>query len=646
MERRDFDHWKGREVARLLALVETERRYYQEMVATLPVPLAVLGADRIVASANRAFRQLFALTTESLHQPIEQILPSDRLIEKIRDLQINRVPQPEFTIEHANQRLRVALLPMRGWDDEMAMETLLVATDVSDVRGKVPAAAVPAPAVAFATENLPAVLWRADAATLQFKEVTGAAERLLGHSAAHWLKSPDFFSQRIHPDDRDATLAHYRTAIENAREASAEFRAITAAGETLWCRETVLVSEPGVLSGVCTAIEQRKQIEQQRVIAERIAALRGLSGRLAHDINNPLMIVTGYAEEMLHGLAANDPRRADLVQILAATERMSRLTAQMLQFTRKHAVAAQSVELTAILAGLKAKLAPVVLKTTEPVWAFANRQQLEEIVIALAVGSRKQTGPSAPITLTCDSAAITELLDATAAALKPGNYARLSVYANGRVISVEKSRDLFESFLVKDPAVPEQNTAAALAQDYGVVREWGGDIGFHSEPSGSAFTIYLPLAKPGPDATPAAAAKPAVTDAKPVVPIPQPDAKRETILVVDDEPGIRALVAKILRREGYVVLEAGSGKEAMTVTLIHGAPIQLLLTDVMLPDRSGREVAEQLHGAVAGLKVLYISGFTDDESVRTGNFPPGSRFLQKPFTLGALVGTVREAMDG
>ena len=646
MERRDFDHWKGREVARLLALVETERRYYQEMVAALAVPLAVLEADRTVASANRAFRQLFALTTESLHQPIEKILPSDRLIEKIRDLQINRVPQPEFTFEHANKLLRIALLPMRGWDDEMAMETLLVATDVSDVRAQVPAAAVPAPAVAFATENLPAVLWRADAATLQFKEVTGGAETLLGHPAAQWLKSPDFFAERIHPDDRDATLAHYRAAIENAREASAEYRAITAAGETLWCRETVLVSEPGVLSGVCTAIEQRKQIEQQRMIAERTAALRGLSARLAHDINNPLMIVTGYAEEMLHGLAANDPRRADLVQILAATERMSGLTAQMLHFARKHAAAAQSVELSAVLTGLKAKVGPANLDASHPVWAFANRRQLEEIVVALAVAARREAGPAAPITLTCDSAAITELVEATAAALKPGNYARLSVRVNGRVIPVEKSRDLFESFLIKDPAAPEQNTAAALAQAYGVVREWGGDIGFHSEPSGSAFTIYLPLTEPEPVATPAAVATPSVTEAKPALPVPQPDAKRETILVVDDEPGIRALVAKILRREGYVVLEAGSGKEAMTVTLIHGAPIHLLLTDVMLPDRSGREVAEQLHAAVSGLKVLYISGFTDDESVRTGNFPPGSRFLQKPFTLGALVGTVREAMDG
>jgi DNA-binding NtrC family response regulator len=116
--------------------------------------------------------------------------------------------------------------------------------------------------------------------------------------------------------------------------------------------------------------------------------------------------------------------------------------------------------------------------------------------------------------------------------------------------------------------------------------------------------------------------------------------------VVDDEPGIRALVAKILRREHYQVVEAGSASEALAAASAHDTPIQLLLTDVMLPDRSGRQVAEQLTSSMPKLKVLYISGFTDDESVRAGEFPPGSQFLQKPFTVGALVGKVREALQG
>ena len=639
MERRDFDQWRGREVARLLSLVETERRYYQEMVATLPVAIAVLSAERTVVSANRAFRQLFALTAEDLnHKPIEQILPADRLIEKIRDLQVNRVPQAEFLEQHQGKLLRIALMPMRSWDDEMEFETLLVASDVSDVRS---APGLAAPALHFATENLPAVLWRADAATLEFKEVTGAPETLLGLAAPQWLKIPGFFANRIHPADRDATLAHYRTAVENAGEASAEFRAITAGGETVWCRETVRLSAPGVLSGVCTAITQRKQMEGQMVAAERTAALRGLSARLAHDINNPLMIVTGYAEEMLHGLPSDDPRRADVEQILAATQRIGGVTAQMLQFTRKHGTAAEKVEVSALLKELAAKIAPATVDASTHVWASANRKQLEEIVLAL-VAAASQNKTITKTKVRCDSGSLTELVEG---GIKPGVYARIIVQDTGQPFPPDRRPSLFESFLVKDPAAVEQSAAAALAWAYGVVREWGGDIGVTSDAlRGFTFTVYLPLAdaEPAPKDSTAAAQSTAEVKTPPAA----PETKRETILVLDDEPGIRALVAKILRREGYVVLEAGSGKEAVTVTLIHGAPIHLLLTDVMLPDRSGREVAEQLHEAVAGLKVLYISGFTDDESVRTGNFPPGSRFLQKPFTLGALVGTVREALDG
>ena len=176
---------------------------------------------------------------------------------------------------------------------------------------------------------------------------------------------------------------------------------------------------------------------------------------------------------------------------------------------------------------------------------------------------------------------------------------------------------------------------AALARAYALVREWGGELGFESEaPRGSVFTMYLPLAEPEAERKTelSAAARPA-------------EAQRETILVVDDEAGIRSLIAKILRREHYSVLEAGTATEAAAIAATHGGAIQLLVTDVMLPDRNGRQLAERLVQALPKLKVMYISGFTDDESVRAGAFPPGARFLQKPFTLGALIGIVRETLD-
>jgi len=620
MERTDFDAWNGREVAKLLALVENQRRYFQDMVASLPVGLVVLSASRTVVSANRAFREAFGLQIEDLRgKAIEQILPSGRLIEKIREVTVHGIPQPGFSLQQSEKLLRVSILPLRNSNDEM--ETLLMIADVSEVRsGEV------APAVAgVARISSPgAVLWRADAGRLQFTDVSGGVEQMLGYPASHWLKSPAFFAQRIHKEDRQAVLSLYRTAVQNAGEVNAEFRVVTSSGDTIWCRETVRQSEPGVLTGVLTAIGQRKELEQLQITAERRSALHSLSARLAHDLNNPLMIISGYAEEMLNPLEANDPRRAEIEQILAATERIGGLTAQLLQFTRKQASPAERVELAALVSGLGGK---IEIRAAKPVWAMANRQQLEEILPVLVSMMKEDR---TPIVVTCDTAAITEY--AAGASLAPTTYARLTVAASGFVMEPEKRKVIFESFLHKTSG---KSMGSALARAYAVVREWGGELGFESEaPRGSVFTMYLPLAEPEADSK----TEPKTGAARPAV------AHRETVLVVEDEAGIRSLIAKILRRERYRVLEAGTAAEAAAIASQHGAEIQLLVTDVMLPDRNGRQLAENLVESLPKLKVMYISGFTDDETVRAGAFPPGARFLQKPFTLGALIGTVRETL--
>jgi signal transduction histidine kinase len=555
---------------------------------------------------------------------IEEILPSERLIEKIRDVTVHGIPQPGFMLEHGAQSLRISILHIRGWDDESERETLLIVADVTDMRS------APAPVRgSFSVENLPAAVWRANAGSLQFTAVGGAAERMLGYPASHWLKSPNFFGERIRAQDRDAVLALYRTAIHQSREVSAEFQCVGNSGEAFWCRETVRIAEPGVLAGVLVEIGQRRQIDQLRITAERSSALQSLSARLAHDLNNPLMIVSGYAEEMLHALGADDPRRGEIEQILAATERIGSLTAQLLQFTRKQASPAQGLELAPLLSGLAD--VTIEMRATKPVWVLADQPQLQEILLVLSDALKEER---ARVTIACDTAVIAE--HSAAATLSPGTYARLILHAPGHGMEAEKRKVIFETFLQKDSA---KRDGAALARAYAIVREWGGELGFESEPgAGSTFTMYLPVAEAGPRSRTAAKAAPEST-------LSAAEGLRETVLVVDDEAGIRALIVKILRRERYRLLEAGSASEGIAIARRHDGPIHLLLTDVMLPDRSGRDLAQQLREALPELKVVYISGFTDDESVRRGDFPPGARFLQKPFTLSALVGTVRDALD-
>jgi PAS domain S-box-containing protein len=644
MERTDFEQWKAKEVARLLALVETERRYYQEMVASLPVALVVLSFDRSIVSANRAFRQMFGVRTEDLRRKtVEQILPSPQLIEKIRDVHANNTAQRDTFVDFADRPLRVTVIPLRNWDDESEIETLLMLEDTArwTIGRPIEPAKPSVPAPALAPVDVPAIVWQVDVASMAFTSVSGAVEAMLGYPVAHWLSMPRFFIDRIHPDDRASTMTFYDAAMGRAGDASAEFRVLSSSGRVVWCRETIRVTGRKVIAGVLTDITLRKQLEEQLLTAKRSDALHGLASRLAHDLNNPLMIITGYSEEMLQTLKPEDPMRSDVEQILGATERISAITGQLLGYTRRQAAEAVPVDVADVIAKMEERITQAAGEGVtvefspagEAVLAMADATQFEEMILALVSPQRDDAKERSRVVISCDIENVAEQLPAST--LAPGAYARVTVRDNGRGMDGPHRAEVFEAVLAKDPA------AAAIARAYSTAREWGGDIAFSSQPfRGSAFTIYLPQARPR------AAAAPATMTAPVEVPVaPAPAQVRETILLVEDEAGIRALVRKILKRERYNVLEAGSAEEASTVAGAYDGRIDLLLTDVMLPGMGGRDLAEGLRESLPNLSVLYVSGFTDDEGVRAGGFPPGSKFLQKPFTLSALVAKVRESLE-
>jgi hypothetical protein len=664
MERAAFEQWRPREVARLLALVETERRYYQEMIAALPAALVVLAHDRTILSSNAAFRRLVGLRGEELRKRgIEQILPSDDLIERIRSAHVHADTAP-FLIDMGERRFRIAAAPILGWEDETEPETLLLIQPVESVQPLEmapptesiqppvetagPAEAAPAPEASMDVSTLPAAIWQADAATLVFTYAGGAVQPILGYPAAHWLAEPQFFAERIHPEDRAEVMALYRSVVSAGGEASAEYRALPASGDPVWCRETIRVPAPGEgergIAGVLSVIPQRRQLEAQAIAAARIDALRGLCSRLAHDLNNPLMIVTGYAEDLLNAFPAGDPARNDLAEILGAARRMADIAGQLLGFTRPQANAASRLELSKLIAALAKPGLGVDLQIESPegaVWAMADVQQLTEAIAALVAFAIENTTDVSQLRVSCGSTRIAERMG-TAATLQPGMYARLDIHAQGA--AKDAPAGVFESILpakdVNRPAGP------AVARAYLNVRQWGGDVAFSSGAArGSTFTIYLPLAEPDRVATAPEPEIAAPAPEPPPVPSPPVEPSLGTVMVVEDEPGIRGLVRKILKRERFEVLEAGSGEEALAAASAYGGSIGLLLTDVVLPGMGGRELAESLVAAHADLKVVYVSGFTGDESIRTGKFPPGSIFLQKPFTLSALVSVVKKAFE-
>jgi two-component system cell cycle sensor histidine kinase/response regulator CckA len=597
IERADFRHWSAKDVARLLTLLEAELGYYREIAAALPIPLAVVAKDRSVVWTNQAFRTRFG----------------------------NHLPSSEITKGFTE-------IPMRAWHDEDEIETLIVV----DERLR------QAPAASGTMSGLPAIVWQADAATLQFRSVEGDGfetgnDAMLGYPASHWLGQRQFFEERIHPEDRAATMALYRGALSTGGEASAEYRATSARGETVWCRETIRVSG-GTVTGVITNVTSRKKLERQLLSAGRFEALYAFAGRLAHDLNNPLMIVTGYAEELLQALKPGDPLRQEAGEILGAARRIGGLAAQLTEFARRQAKPASRVNLGDAILNLRSRItaaagervAVELMVNRTAVVAMADPEQLGEVLSAVIAGPQKDVRRERTrITIGWDLETVAERLSPTA--LPAATYARITVRDDGPGLDAEQIAGVFDPLLSKTADPASATAGLALARAYSVVHEWGGDIVFSSEPGqGSGFRIYLQYVEPEGE-TKAPVGRPATAPRA---------GKAATILVVDDEIGIRELIRKILRRDRYRVLEAQSAEEALAAA--QGQEIDLLITDVMLPGIQGPELARRLQQTVPPgkvLKTLYISGFTGSETI-----PPGAPFLAKPFTLGALIEKVREAL--
>ena len=263
-----------------------------------------------------------------------------------------------------------------------------------------------------------------------------------------------------------------------------------------------------------------------------------------------------------------------------------------------------------------------------PVMAMADPDQLGEVLSAVIAGTRESSAERTRITIEWDVETVAERLSPTA--LAAGKYATITIRDDGRGVDAEHVAGVFDPVLSKsmDPAAGQPGLA--LARAYSVVHEWGGDIAFASEAGkGSTFMVYLPYIEPE-GAAPAAVVRPAVRE--------RASGDRETILVVDDEAGIRELIRKILSRERYRVLEAGSAEEAQAAA--RGQQIDLLITDVMLPGINGPELARRMQQAAPRLKALFISGHTGSAII-----PPGAAFLAKPFTLAALLEKVRETLN-
>ena len=655
MERADLEQWKAREVARLLALVETERRYYQEITATLPVGLVVVSSDLSIVSANRAVRRIFGLRSGSVRGRLDALVPAS-VIDHVQQVLTTGVPQNDllvFTELNDGRHLRIGIQAIQDWD-EGEQEALLTIEDVTDLRAT-QADLAPRPTAPESTllpaaellENLEATVWVVEISKMNFIFVNEQGKNLLGFDTAHWLETTEFWKERIHPADSDWVMQKYQDAIDHPVEQASpfvcEYRAVSADGGTIWVRETArILTDAGrakYVIGISIDITQRRRLEEQLVQSNRVDAAGRLAARLAHDFNNMLMILTGYGEELLAHIPSGNALRADVQEILTATERMAAITNQLLAFTRRQTVTAATIDLGGALNRMKQVLREAaggnieIAPAPQPIAAKADLTQLQQVIVALVRYIREVMPGEGRLSVGVSTTTVIEDSRRPDAPMGPGDYAVITVQDSGRQYDAESRAALFESFL---PGKEGGESGPMLSRAYAFVRQWGGDISVGGPPAQAFFRVLLPLVEPAPKA-PQEAEQPPIS-----APAPQP--KPETILVVEDEAGIRSLVRKILRRQGYEILEAANGPEAIEICREHASKIDLLISDVVMPGMSGRDLVEQLKRRGWRMRVLYVSGFTDDPSIYSGTLAPGTAFLQKPFTLGSLLEKVKEVL--
>jgi two-component system cell cycle sensor histidine kinase/response regulator CckA len=388
-------------------------------------------------------------------------------------------------------------------------------------------------------------------------------------------------------------------------------------------------------------VAERKRLETQLLQAQKMEAIGRLAGGIAHDFNNLLTAILGYADLMLTDLAAAAPLRQEIQAIQLAGERAAALTRQLLAFSRQQVLQPELLDLNTIVVILSQLLRRLIGEDIELItllgpdlgWVKADPGQIEQVVLNLAINARDAMPHGGTVTIETANVELDANYARQHVGVKAGSYVLLAISDTGLGMDAETQSRIFEPFFTTKEL--GKGTGLGLAMVHGIVYQSGGHIGVYSEVGhGTTFKIYLPRA-----------------EERETVARPQPARARaptgsETILLVEDDPSVRELAHTLLRRYGYAVLEAANGAAALELAQHYLGPIDLVITDVVMPGGlSGPQLVQQLVAQRPRLKVLYMSGYTDNAIVHHGVLDSDLAFLQKPFTPEVLARKVREVLD-
>jgi PAS domain S-box-containing protein len=486
-------------------------------------------------------------------------------------------------------------------------------------------------------------VWSAETNTLIWDD---NLRRLYGVDSKERIASYEDFLARVHPDDKELVGATVRKALDEGGDLDYEFRTVLPDGRLRWIADHGEIQRneqgrPISPTGICTDVTDRKVAEERVRQAHRMESIGRLAGGVAHETNNQMSVVLGSADFILRRTDVPEPVRADVEFIRKAAERTAAVTAQLLAFSRRQILKPELLDLNAVVRNWEPVLrrimgadCGVVLRLAADLGTVrADPGQLEQVLLNLALNARDAMPRGGTISvetfladMTADSARAKQ-----GTSIQPGAYAVLAVSDTGHGMDKETLSHVFEPFFTTKGV--GRGTGLGLSTVYGIVKQSGGYIWVYSEPGqGTTFKIYLPVR------TGVVAGERKSSSS--------PSARRgECVLVVEDDVPVRSIMKRTLEDAGYRVLETGSAAEALEIVGQNNRTISLILTDVIMPGQSGRELADRIATLSPRIPVLFISGYTDGDIERRGLLRPGAAFLQKPVTPDALVRAVQRQLE-
>jgi PAS domain S-box-containing protein len=487
-------------------------------------------------------------------------------------------------------------------------------------------------------ERMPAVLWTTDK-DLRFTSGVGAGLENLGLHTNEMVGTSLYECFQTQDPEYPSIAAHRKALAGEAVTYEADWRKRTFESHVQPLRDSE--GEIAGVIGVALDITDRRHLADQLRQSQKMQAVGQLAGGVAHDFNNLLMVVKGHAEILLGRVTSGSPLRNSIEQIDKAADRAASLTRQLLAFSRMQVLQPRVLDLNEVVGGMTKMFSRVIGENIEMVFVpgaklgrvKADPGQIEQVLLNLVVNARDAMPEGGRVTIETSNVQLDREYSATHHNIEPGPWIMLTVTDTGCGMDTETQSRIFEPFFTTK--AQGKGTGLGLATVYGVVKQSGGFIYVYSEVGhGTTFKIYLPEVS-------AAADRDAAE--KTVAPPPRGS---ETILFVEDEESVRELVRDYLATTGYRVLEAVDGVQALEIAADHKGTIEILVTDVVMPRLGGRELASRIAAQRPNVKVLFISGYTDDSIFRHGVLEGGVAYLQKPFNLKAIAQKIREVLDG